>query len=290
MSEHFWRGGVGLGDIALRYRGRIAVTWLLLLGEALLILLVPLAIGHTVDTLLQERIEGVYVLGALCMLILVFGAGRRFWDTRAYSRIYHDLGTSLVGFHAAAGTATGTLSARVALLYEVVEFFEEYVPELLGGIVAFIGVLLILGAIDLEVMGLSLGATALVAVIYLLSGGRITDYTRHQNDEIERRVDVLSAGSRRRIDIHFRRLMKWNIRLSDLETLCFSLVWIVLAALLVTSIVLIVQNPAVSAGRKVTSIMYVFQYMEVVMGFPLIYQQLVRLREIMQRLSKMEET
>jgi hypothetical protein len=32
--------------------------------------------------------------------------------------------------------------------------------------------------------------------------------------------------------------------------------------------------------------MYIFQYMEVVMGFPLIYQQLLRLFEINDRLSQ----
>jgi len=288
VSESFWQDGVSLGRIASHYWGRVLVTWVLLLGEALLILSLPLAIGYTVDTLLDGAYTGVYMLAGVCAALLLFGAGRRFWDTRAYAYIYHDMATSLVGHHAGAGTATSTVSARVGLLYEVVEFFEEYIPELLGGLVAFVGVLLILGTIDLGVMGLCFFASLLIVAVYALSGGRITDYNKHQNDEVERRVDVLSGGSRRRIDVHFRRLMKWNIRLSDLETLCFSLVWLILAALLIASIVLIVANAAVSAGQKITSIMYVFQYMEVVMGFPLIYQQVVRLREIVGRLSRME--
>lgn len=284
MSE-FWQGGITLGGIASRYRAKISVTWLLLLGEAVLILFIPLAIGYTVDTLIDGHKFGVYTLVALCTALMLFGAARRFWDTRVYSAIYQGLATSLVEHHAREGTATSTVSARVSLLYEVVEFFEEYVPELLGGAVAFIGVMIILGVIDLQVMGLSLFASLLVMLVYGFSSGRIMHYNRHQNDEMEQQVEVLSRGSRRRIDVHFRRLMKWNIRLSDLETLCFSLVWVVLASLLIVSVVLIVENGSVSAGRKVTAIMYVFQYMEVVMGFPLIYQQVIRLQEITGRLA-----
>ena len=80
-------------------------------------------------------------------------------------------------------------------------------------------------------------------------------------------------------------MMKWNIKLSDLETVNFSLAWVILGALLISSIVLIVENTSISYGQKITSIMYVYHYIELVMSFPLIYQQYVRLQEISGRLS-----
>jgi ABC-type bacteriocin/lantibiotic exporter with double-glycine peptidase domain len=278
--------GISLRMIASRYRFKVSVTWVLLVVEAVLMLLFPLAIGYAVDGLMEGGYREVIFLVVLCALMLVFGAGRRFWDTRAYAQIYQQLAGALVVRHAQQNVSTAVSAAQVSLLSEVVEFFEEYIPELLAGIIAFLGVLLLLSAIDIRVFALCLAASVLVVLVYALSSKLIQRYNTRQNDELERQVDVISAARKRAIDIHFRRLMKWNIKLSDLETVCFSLVWLILSLLLVASTVLIVENPAISAGSKLTSIMYIFQYMEVVMGFPLIYQQLLRLFEINDRLSQ----
>jgi ABC-type multidrug transport system fused ATPase/permease subunit len=283
--ERLWSQGLSLSAIANHYRARVAVTWLLLLLDAGLMLLFPLAIGFTVDTLQQGDYRGVSYLIVLCLAVLVFGAGRRFYDTRVYARIYRELAASLVARQQRSGVAVSALTAKVSLLYEVVEFFEQYVPELIAGVVAFFGVLGLLALIDWQLVVLCLGASALVVVIYALTGARILDYNRAHNDELERQVDVLAAAKPRRTRLHFGRLMQWNIRLSDLETWSFSAVWLVLASLVIVAMILIVQNPVITAGNKLTAIMYVWQYIEVVMGFPLIYQQLVRLQEIAQRLS-----
>ncbi len=106
-----------------------------------------------------------------------------------------------------------------------------------------------------------------------------------QNDEYERQFDVLALRDVSKIDRHFRRLMRWRVRLSDLETINFSLVWVVLAAMLLGSIYFIVENSAISPGQKITTIMYVFDYIEVVVGLPIFYQEALRLKDITTRLS-----
>lgn len=256
-----------------------------MLVEAVLTLLLPLATGYTVDSLLSGSRSGVLWLAALCGGLTIVGAGRRFLDTRAYSAIYRDLARSLVDARTRESATTGTVVAGVHLLYEMVEFLENHLPVLLASAVAFLGVATIIAFIDAKVMVLCLSAAAMVGSVYGLSGRRIFRCNERQNDEFERQVEVISEGSMRRIDGHFRRLMEWNIRLSDLETLNFSAGWMVMVALLVSSIVLVTQNVEISYGQKLTAIMYVFQYSEVVMGFPLFYQQVVRLREIGRRLS-----
>ncbi len=284
--EQLWSGGLTLGKIAAHYRGRVAITWILLLGESLLILLFPLAIGISVDSLINDSYEGVYFLASLCVLVMVFGAGRRFYDTRAYAVIFRELAASMVGRHATAGESTSAQSARVALLHEIVDFFENTVPELLGGVVAFVGVLIILGTIDAAIAGLCLVVSVLVIIVYWFSERRIFRYNAAENDELERRVTVLESGEPQALEHHLKQMVHWRIRLSDLETLNFSAVWMLLATLIVASTVLVNSNADISYGKKVTSIMYVFQYLEVVMGFPLIFQQVIRLREITRRLSQ----
>ncbi len=281
-----WQNGVSLRKIASHYRGRVIITWILLLGEAFTELLFPLAIGFSVDSLISESNTGIIALGGLCLAVLVFAAGRRFYDTRVYAAIYRDMATTLVEQKRDIGGTTTQLTAQVNLLYEVVEFFENSLPLLIGAAIASIGVTVMLGVIDLWVMASCLVASVLVVLIYALSEKRIFAYNKHQNDELEKQVDVIRENRRRRVHAHFGRIMKWNIKLSDLETLNYSGVWMVMALLLILSVILIVGNAGISYGQKITSIMYVFEYIEVIMSFPLFYQEIIRLREITGRLSQ----
>ena len=280
-----WRYDVTLNGILRHYKRKISVTWALLISEALVTLLFPLAIGFSVDSLTEDNPVGLIALGVLCVVVLVLSAGRRFYDTRVYAAVYRDLATSLVARKRNAGGTTTALTAQVNLLSEIVEFLENWLPELLAAMIGFVGVILLLGFIDFWLMVCCLVASGFVIVIYRFSEARIFAYNKHQNDEFEKRVAVLKENRKRRIEVHFWRIMKWNIKLSDLETLNYSGVWIILACLLLVSIVLVVGNASISYGQKITSIMYVFQYIEVVMSFPLFYQQIIRLKEITGRLS-----
>jgi hypothetical protein len=285
-TSHFqWRENLSLQNIASYYRTRIVVTWLLLLGESITILLFPLAIGFAVDSLMAERNIGLVLLGLLCVGVLLFAAGRRFYDTRVYAAIYREMASTLVARKRERGGSTSKLTAQVNLLYEIIEFFENLLPALIGTAITFTGTILMLGFIDVWLMTICLITSTLVIGLYTLSENRILHYNRQQNNELERQVAVLEQNHRRRLDLHFGRLMKWNIKLSDLETLNFSAIWVLLASLLLLSIVLVVNNPVSSYGQKITAIMYVFEYIEAVLAFPLFYQQLIRLREITGRLS-----
>ena len=248
-------------------------------------LLFPLAIGFSVDGLLDSSYFGLGALGGLCVAVLVVGAGRRFYDTRAYAGMYRQLATALVEHERGSGVETTRTTARVGLLNEVVDFFENTLPELLGAGITFVGTIVLLAIIDFDVVVACLVSSVLVGVVYIASWRRIFEYNRQQNDELEQRVSVLSTGRRRRVDVHFRRLLKWNVKLSDLETLNFSAVWLVMAAMLLVCIVLVVGDQQRRYGQMITTIMYVFEYVEVVMTAPLYYQQWVRLSEITSRLS-----
>ena len=280
-----WLGQVSLWRITQLFRLKISMTWGLLFIEACLVLLFPLAIGFSVDSLLQDSHAGLLSLGALSLAVLVVGASRRFYDTRIYAHIFQALANALVAHEKAKQRATSQISARINLLYEVIEFLENTLPMLMSNVIGFVGVVVIIALLDVSVMGLCLITSILIVVIYAFSHRHIFVFNQQQNDELEQQVDVISAYKKRRVTVHFKRMMKWNIKLSDLETLNFSLVWLLLGVLLILSIVLIVGNDSISYGQKITAIMYVYHYIELVMSFPLFYQQYVRLKEISQRLS-----
>ncbi|TDQ67485.1 ABC transporter transmembrane protein [Maritalea mobilis] len=283
--ERVWRDGLSLRAVGFAYLSKIIITWTLLVLEALLTLLLPLCIGRSVDALNRQSFSGLIELGVLIVALIVIGSARRFYDTRAYSAIQRDLSNSLVAREKAKNLPMSKTVARVNLLGELVEFLEQSLPTLILTGIMFVGILIVVFGIDMRVMGLCFVASILVVSIYWLSGGAYLRLNKGQNDEYERQLDMLALQDVGKVDRHFRRLMRWRVRLSDLETVNFSLVWVVLAAMLLGSIYFIVDNGAISAGQKITTIMYVFDYIEVVVGLPIFYQEALRLKDITGRLS-----
>ncbi len=276
---------ITLGGLVRRFWKKTALTWMLVFTDGLLYLLFPLLIGRAVDFLLKDSFRGLWELAVLCGMVLLTGAGRRFYDTRAYAGIYETVSNELVARETARESNVSVIAARTNLFTEFVEFLENSLPDIITQLIGFVGTLVIIAFISLPVFGICLGGAVLTLVIYSLSEKKITSLNKGQNDEMERRVDVLTTGEPTRIAGHFKSLMRWNIRLSDLETVNFSLVWIAQASVLLGSIAVTVSSSTEGYGRIIALVMYVFGFIESVMTFPLYYQQLIRLREIGNRLS-----
>ena len=265
-----------------RFSGRFALTLSLVLLEAAGWTLFPLVIGRAIDSVLADSARGLYEFAALGIGTMGIGIARRFVDSRAYARVFRRLGEELVTQDTASGTSTKT--ARLRMLQEFVEFFEHQVPGLITGVIGLGGTLLILSALNRPVFFGCLGVAAVSLVLYALTGRLTTRYHAGLNDEQERQVDAVESGERGRVTGHLRALMRWNIKLSDLEAVNFGVVWLFLMGLLVFSIGSAAEQ-TLEYGTVFAVVMYVFQFTESVIVLPLYYQQWLRLREISGRLS-----
>lgn len=265
-----------------RFAGRFALTLSLVMLEAAGWTLFPLVIGRAIDSVLTGSVRGLYEFAALGIGTMGIGIARRFLDSRAYARVFRRLGEELVIEDSVSGISTKT--ARLRMLQELVEFFEHQVPGLITGVIGLGGTLLILSALNQPVFVGCLGVTAVSLVLYALTGKLTTRYNAGLNDEHERQVDAVESGETGRVAGHLRALMRWNIKLSDLEAVNFGVVWIFLMGLLVFSIGSAAEQ-TLGYGTVFAVVMYVFQFTESVIVLPLYYQQWLRLREISGRLG-----
>ena len=278
---------VSLGSLVRRFRGRVAITLVLVVAEAATLLLFPLFIGLAIDDLVADSLRGVAALGVLGLVSLAIGALRRFLDTRTYAAVYETVASEMVEGERERGTETSAISARTTLLAEFVEFLENSMPMIVNAGIGTVGTLVILAGIDGGVFLGAVGLAALVALVYGATGRWNLALTAGYNDELEQQVDAVSVGgaSARR---HFSELMRWNRRISDLETLNFSIIYLGVIALFVYAPVAVVDRSsagAVEVGAAFAAVMYVLQYVEAVLETPLFLQQLIRLREITGRLA-----
>ncbi|MEM8894372.1 MAG: ABC transporter six-transmembrane domain-containing protein [Bacteroidota bacterium] len=276
---------MNLKRLFVKHRWSFLLMLFLVLVDAGLSVLYPLFIGFAIDDVIIREYTGAVLLGGLGLLTLVIGSGRRFYDSRFYAKLYRHQGLE-VG--KSKDQPTSAKTAHLGFLREVVEFFENSMPEIVNSTIGLIGTLLIIATIDLNIFLGCLLILFIVVMIYGFSQGSIVRYNGAYNDEQERQVTALSEDSPILLHHHLWKLMQWNIKLSDLETLNFSLTWLVMMAFLVYSIISAVGQGDVTHGAIFSLVLYIFQFMESVSIMPLFYQHWLRLTEIIKRLNSTE--
>ena len=265
-----------------RFAGRMALTLLLVVLESAGWVFFPLFIGRAIDGVLADSARGLYELAGLGIVTMGIAIVRRLVDSRAYARIYTQLGEEMVAATADSGTSART--ARLGMLKEMVEFFENSLPELINSVLGLGGTVVILAVLNVPVfLGCVVVALATVT-LYALTGKLTIRYNEGLNDEHERQVDAVDSGDPRRLGDHLRAMMRWNIRLSDLEAANFGVNWVFMIALLVFAVSAAVEQTA-DYGAVFAVVMYVFQFVESMLMLPFFYQEWLRLREISGRLA-----
>lgn len=263
------------------FRRQLAFTMTLVLVEAVGWMLFPLVIGRAIDDVLEGTRRGLWELAGLGTATVGIYVARRVCDSRAYAKVYVRLSEELVARQAAVTVSAKT--ARLGMLREVVEFFENSLPTLVNSVFGIAGTALILWTLNLSIFLGCISVGMVAAVLYGFTGKFTTRCNEAFNNEYEKRVEAVESGVPRRVGRHVRRMMRWNIKLSDLEAANFGVVWVFMVALLVFSVNAAVENTD-EYGKVFAIVMYVFQFMESVAMLPLYYQEWLRLREITGRL------
>jgi ABC-type multidrug transport system fused ATPase/permease subunit len=277
---------ISLKSLIIRFKWRVLFTFLLVVIESLLDILYPLLIGLAINDLLDSKFNGVVHLAGLGVLSLIFGSARRFYDTRIYSGIYCQVAPEMVATEKEKGSSISKISARSNLLTEFVEFLENSMPEIIGGIVSLVGILAIISTLNLNVFFACIGLLVVMFVVYGLSGKMNYRLNANYNTQLEKQVEAIESNKSDIIKNHYSSLMKWNIKLSDLETINYFIIWISVIALFIYTPITVVEGGVLKYGLVFSIFMYVFDYTDKTVTFPLYVQQLIRLKEISNRLMK----
>ena len=274
---------ITLRTIFLRFKWRISFTMLLVIAESLLGILFPLLIGIAINDLLDDKYTGLYCLAGLGALSLVIGSARRFYDTRIFSNIYRKVTVELVDRENEKNSSVSKISARTGLMTEMVEFLENYMPAVIEGIIGLVGIIIIIATLNLNVFYACIGVLALVILIYVITGDLHFNLNAGYNDQLEKQVEVLETKDRSIVKKHFSSIMRWNIKLSDLETANYFFIWLGMIALIVYTPITVIESGIIKYGLVFSILMYVFDCIEKLVTMPLFIQQVIRLSEISRR-------
>lgn len=271
--------------IFLEYKLKIILTLFLVILENILYLLFPLVLGFAINGLIESNyfwLIGLTILGLADMLITAI---RKFYDTRVYGKIYHELSPYVVEKEHKKTNDFSKVNARLDMLEELIDFFEEILPELIGLGINIFGTLLILYFLDLNIFTLALIVVCLVMGIYRFTKNKTLRFHKNLNDVTETQVDMIKKNSKSHTSIYSRKLMKCYINLSDLEAINFAVSFTLLLLLISSSLYLIVKSGITDAGAIFSIVVYLYNFLYDVTMMPEFYQTYIRLTEIMGRLK-----
>ncbi|WP_459443340.1 ABC transporter six-transmembrane domain-containing protein [Alphaproteobacteria bacterium US3C007] len=275
-----------INSLLLRFRWKILFTFALVTLEALTGILFPLLIGIAIDGLLEDSIDGVLYLSIAGVAALIVGSARRFYDTRIYSGIYCRITPEMIQNETNKDASVSRISARTGLLTEFVEFLENSMPEMINALISVVGILAIIATLNIDVFFACLSILGLIVFIYTITGKFNYKLNTKYNNQLEKQVDVLTARDSIAIKSFYQELMRWNVKLSDLETINYFVIWVGVIAVFIYTPITVIGAGILSYGLVFSIIMYVFNYAGSIVSFPLFIQQVIRLKEISARLAK----
>ena len=277
---------ISIKSLLLRFRWRILFTFFLVMLEALIGILFPLLIGIAINGLLEDNFDGILYLSLAGVLTLIVGSARRFYDTRIYSGIYCKITPEVIQNETNNDASVSRISARTGLLTEFVEFLENSIPEMIFALISVVGILAIIFTLNINVFFACLSLLGLIVLIYTLTGKFNYKFNANYNNQLEKQVDILTARDSIAIKSFYKELMRWNIKLSDLETMNYFVIWVGVIAVLIYTPITVIGAGVLSYGLVFSIIMYVFDFTGNIVNFPLFIQQAIRLKEISARLAK----
>jgi len=275
-----------INSLLLRFRWKILFTFALVTLEALTGILFPLLIGIAIDGLLEDSIDGVLYLSIAGVAALIVGSARRFYDTRIYSGIYCRITPEMIQNETNKDASVSRISARTGLLTEFVEFLENSMPEMINALISVVGILAIIATLNIDVFFACISILGLIVFIYTITGKFNYKLNTKYNNQLEKQVDVLTARDSIAIKSFYQELMRWNVKLSDLETINYFVIWVGVIAVFIYTPITVIGAGILSYGLVFSIIMYVFNYAGSIVSFPLFIQQVIRLKEISARLAK----
>ena len=176
-------------------------------------------IGFAVDGAIKGENFGAIQLGILGLVALVVGAGRRFFDSRFYAKVFRKLGSKVISN--IEDDKPSKKTARLSMVREIVEFMENSLPELIANVIGLVGVVIIIASLNFNVFIGGVISTILIFGVYALTSRKTVSLNKSYNDELENQVDAISKNEISHLDVHLRDIMKWNVKLSDLEAINF---------------------------------------------------------------------
>ena len=271
--------------IVKKYKYKLLLTYSLFAVEMLGLLLRPYFLGEAVNDLIKGSYNGLIFLAAAHFLWVITGTIRHRYDSRTYSEIYTSLVVRLMNRHK--NKELSKMSAHSTLSREFIDFLEFDLNYIIEAAYNIVGSMVLLFFYDTQVVLLCLLMLIPVTITSYFYGKRMRRLNKLKNDELERQINVLATRNPLRINEHYNKLRKWQIKISDQEAWNFGamelLVMVIITASLLT--VSAVNGKTLQAGDMIGIYTYILKFVSGLDTVPYMIQRFATLKDILHRVE-----
>ncbi|MDK1285965.1 ABC transporter six-transmembrane domain-containing protein [Pseudoalteromonas umbrosa] len=265
---------------------KVALTWLMVIAENILLILLPLLIGYAIDGVLSKDFQPLVVFAACLFGLVVVSVIRRLYDTRVYGNIRVKLAETVA--HNLRGADISAKNARLVMSRELVDFLENDLPALMTAGIQLVSIVIILATFHSYFALSVLAASCAMLMVYGFCHGTFKRLNGKLNDQTEQQVHILSHKPFAALSAHLEKLKKHEIALSDTEALVYGLIFSLLFVSVLGNLWLVNMLPNPSTGDVFSILTYSLEFVDTAIMLPVTLQVLSRLDEITQRLNRNE--
>jgi len=265
------------------YPSRLGATWGLVLLENILLALIPLFMGFSIDSLLEGNSRDLVILGGVMVLLTLVMVGRRIYDTRIYGTIRVDLGLALN--QRQAHQPVSVCNARLDMGRELVDFLEQEVPALLTGVIQIVVSLLVLASFGWSLALSAVGLCLFMLMLYRNCHHYFLTFNRALNNQAERQVALLATRRPVSLRRHLQLLRGWEVKISDTEAILYGGIFVGITGFILINLWLATHNGGSSTGQIFTIVSYSWEYVEAALVLPVTLQRWSRLEEVTHRIN-----
>ena len=275
-----------LRNLMMKHKYQLIFTYSLFSLEMLGGLLRFYFFGEAINDLIKGSYHGLIVLTVVHLAYLVIGTIRHMFDTRTYTAIYTSLVTKFLS-RRYTKTDVSKLTAHSTLAREFVDFLEHDLVYVIEAAYNIIGSLIILFFYDKTVVIICLAIMIPVIIISMLYGKKMLRLNRLKNDELEKQVDIISAGNNAKIRHHYNNLRKWQVRISDKEAWNFGFMEIMVLLVIAVSLIASknLHSTTIMAGSLFGIYSYILKFASGLDTIPYTMERLSSLSDITRRIE-----
>lgn len=273
-----------------KHKKQLLITYSLFSVEMLGSLMRFYFFGEAINDLIKGSYRGLLILIIVHVAYLVVGTIRHMFDTRTYSAIYTSFVTKLLS-RKYNKVEVSKLSAHSTLAREFVDFLEHDLIYVVEAVYNLLGSLIILFFYDKIIVAICLSILVPVALVSYFYGKRMNFLNKKKNDELEKQVDIISAGNNKTILQHYNNLRKWQIKISNKEAINFGFMELMVLLVITFSLIISknIHSTTMLAGSLFGIYSYILKFATGLDTIPYTVQRLSSLNDITKRMELQEE-
>jgi ABC-type multidrug transport system fused ATPase/permease subunit len=271
--------------IVKQYKYKLLITYALFAVEMLGLLMRPYFLGEAVNDLIKGSYHGLFYLAGAHLLWVITGTIRHRYDSRTYSEIYTSLVVRLMSRNK--NKELSKMSAHSTLSREFIDFLEFDLNYIIEAAYNIVGSMILLFFYDTQVVLLCLLMLIPVTITSYFYGKRMRRLNKFKNDELEQQINVLATRNPLRINEHYNKLRKWQIKISDQEAWNFGVMELLVMMIITVSLLTVssVNGKTLPAGDMIGIYTYILKFVSGLDTVPYMIQRMATLKDILHRVE-----